>query len=141
MEKKSYSSFDEWKKDNPHGCINEYYSFTKNKETVIPSIDNLEIMEKEFFSIGPMTKLFFACIVVIAIFKYEYIGDKISQAKMVIAEKTNMGDDHEGFNETFFFTRDSELAYIREYVKYEFTKMLKLKRLYSLNHHLPCHLT
>ena len=119
--------YEEWKKNNPNGSPNEYYSFLKKKETVIPSIDNLGLKEKESFSIGPMTKLFIVCIVVIAIFKYEYIGDKISQAKMFIAEKTNMGDDPEGFNETFFFTRDSELAYIREYVKYEFTKMLKLK--------------
>jgi hypothetical protein len=127
MNTEDIDRYEEWKKNNPNGSTNEYYSFSKNKETVIPSIDNLGLKEKESFSIGPMTKLFIACIVVIAIFKYEYIGEKISQARMFITEKTNMGDDPDGFNKTFFFTRDSELAYIREYVGYEFTKMLKLK--------------
>jgi hypothetical protein len=119
--------YEDWKKNNPNGSTNEYYSFLKNKETVIPSRDNLGLKEKESFTISPMTKLFIASIIVIAILKYEYIGEKISQARMFITEKTNMVEDPDGFNETFFFTRDSELAYIREYVKYEFTSMLKLK--------------
>lgn len=89
MEKKSYAPFDQWKIDNPHGSLNDYYSFNKNKETVIPLKDNLEIMEKESFYISPMIKLFIACILVIVIFKNDYIGEKISLAKKFIVEKIN----------------------------------------------------
>ncbi|WP_199736782.1 zinc ribbon domain-containing protein [Flavobacterium sp. LB2P53] len=121
------SSLEEWKKNNPNGSPNEYYSFLKKKETVIRSIDNLGLKEKKSFYIDPMIKLFIACMVIIAIFKYEYIGEKISQTITFIAEKTNMVEDPDGFNKTFFFTRDSELAYIKEYVKYEFILMLKHK--------------
>lgn len=112
--------YEEWKKNNPNGSTNEYYNFSKNKEAVIPSIDNLGLKEKESFSIGPMTKLFIACMVIIAIFKYEYIGEKISQARTFILEKTNMGEDPDGFNETSFDSREAEIAYIREYVRYKF---------------------
>jgi hypothetical protein len=95
MEQKSYSSFDEWKKDMPNGTLNEYYKVLGRSYNLSAPYVNITLpnesqrMKKESFYISPMTKIFIACIIVIVIFKYDYVGEKISQAKTFITEKIN----------------------------------------------------
>jgi hypothetical protein len=84
-------------------------------------------MEIKSFYVSPMAKVIIVCILVVVVIQHKYIGEKISQANTFLKEKINSIKDPDGFNKTFFFTRDAELAYIREYVKYEFTMMFKLK--------------
>lgn len=75
-------------------------------------------MEIKSFYVSPMAKLLIVGTLVVAGIQHRYIGEKISQARTFIAEKTNTVKDPDGFNETSFSTREAEVAYIREYVKY-----------------------
>ncbi|MFE3849214.1 hypothetical protein ACFX5D_14690 [Flavobacterium sp. LB3P45] len=83
------------KKKKPNGTLNEYYKVLGRNHNLSAPYANITLtnesqrMNNKSFYINPMIKLFIGCVVVITLFRYEYIGDKISQARTFIAKKTN----------------------------------------------------
>lgn len=76
-------------------------------------------MEIKSFYVSPIAKILIVSTLVVAIVQHQYIGEKINQVKTFIAKKTNTEKDPDGFNETSFSSRDEEIDYIREYVRYK----------------------
>jgi hypothetical protein len=88
-------------------------------------------MENKSFYVSPVAKILIVGILVVGVIQHRYIGEKISQARTYIAEKTNTAKDPDGFNQTSFSSREAELAYIREYVNYKISAILRRNLLKS----------
>lgn len=128
METDKIDPLEVWKKNNPNRSLNEYYrdfSEKKFEKTTPENITSNYVKESNSLEKKPLyksaiAKIFIVAIIIIALFRYEYIGEKINQVKTFIAKKTNTVKDPDGFNETSFSSREEEVAYIREYMRYKF---------------------